>query len=52
MEKTIAKIDVQVVAAMEPYRREWGFVQAITGMDKTGAAILVSEIGADMGRFD
>jgi len=50
--KEIAKIDVQVVAAMEPYRRERELLQTIPGLDKTGAAMLLSEIGADMGRFE
>ncbi len=51
MEKQMEAIDGQVVAAMEPYSREWELLQTIPGIDRIGAAMLLSEIGVDMSRF-
>lgn len=51
LQQQIAEIDAQVVAAMEPYQREWQLLQTIPGIDQIGAAMLLAEIGTDMGRF-
>jgi transposase len=42
---------VQVVKAMEPYMKEWELLQTIPGIDELSAAMLIAEIGVDMGRF-
>jgi len=51
LQRQLAEIDAQVVAAMEPYQREWQLLQTIPGIDRIGAAMLLAEIGTDMGRF-
>ena len=51
LDKQIGEIDSQVVAAMEPYRKEWELMQTIPGIDEIGAAMLLAEIGVDMPRF-
>jgi transposase len=51
LEKQMGQIDSQVVAAMEPYRKEWELMQTIPGIDEIGAAMLLAEIGTDMTRF-
>jgi transposase len=51
LQQQLAEIDVQVVTAMEPYQREWQLLQTIPGIDQIGAAMLLAEIGTDMGRF-
>ena len=51
LERQKAEIVRQVVAAMEPYRREWELVQTIPGFDELSAAMLLAEIGIDMSRF-
>lgn len=51
MEKQIEEIDCLIVTAMEPYKEEWEFLQTIPGIDRMGAAMLLSEIGVDMTRF-
>jgi transposase len=51
LEKQRQEIGCQVVAAMEPYRQEWQLLQTIPGFDELSAALLLAEIGIDMGRF-
>ena len=51
LDKQIGEIDSQVVAAMEPYRKEWELMQTIPGIDEIIAAMLVAEMGVDMTRF-
>lgn len=51
LERQIKEIDRQVVAAMEPYREEWQLLQTIPGFDEISAAMLLVEIGVDMGQF-
>jgi transposase len=48
---SIKEIDVQVVAAMQPYCEEWQLLQTIPGIDQTSAAMLLAEIGTDMSCF-
>jgi transposase len=45
------EIQCQVVAAMEPYKKEWELLQTIPGFDELSAAVLMAEIGTDMSRF-
>lgn len=51
LEDQKAEIDSQVVTAMKPYQEEWQLIQTIPGIDKISAAMLLAEIGTDMGRF-
>jgi transposase len=51
LDNQIKEIDSQVVAAMEPYKKEWQVIQTIPGIDEISAAILLSEIGTDMNHF-
>ncbi|KWT87592.1 IS110 family transposase [Candidatus Magnetominusculus xianensis] len=48
---TISEIDAQVVAAMEPYKQQWGLLQTIPGVDEISAAMLLAEVGTDMSVF-
>lgn len=45
------QIDLQVVAAMKPYEKEWKLLQTIPGIDSISAAMLLAEIGTDMSSF-
>jgi len=51
LQRQIALIDGQIVAAMKPYEEEWKLLQTIPGLDVIGAAMLIAEIGVDMTRF-
>jgi transposase len=51
LDKEIAVIDAQIVAAMEPYEQEWRLLQTIPGIDEMSAAMLLVETGVDMSRF-
>ena len=51
LQRQIAIIDGQIVAAMKPYQEEWKLLQTIPGLDVVSAAMLIAEIGVDMTRF-
>jgi len=51
LQRQMALIDGQIVAAMKPYQEEWKLVQTIPGLDVLSAAMLLAEIGVDMSRF-
>jgi transposase len=51
LNRQIAMIDGQIVAAMKPYQEEWKLLQTIPGIDIICAAMLIAEIGVDMTRF-
>lgn len=51
LEDQLEQIDSQVVAAMQPYCKEWELLQTIPGIDEISAAMLVAEIGVDMSHF-
>ncbi len=51
LQRQIAMIDGQIVAAMKPYQEEWKLLQTIPGIDVISAAMLIAEIGVDMTRF-
>jgi transposase len=51
LEDRLEEIDLQVVAAMEPYKEEWKLLQTLPGIDQIGAAMLLAEIGVDMSQF-
>jgi transposase len=51
IEDQLQEIDAQVVAAMAPYQEEWHLLQTIPGINQLSAAMLLAEIGPDMGRF-
>jgi transposase len=47
----LADIDAYLLAAMQPYALAHGLLQTIPGIDAIGAALILIEIGHDMGRF-
>lgn len=51
IEQELQEMDDQIVAAMKPYEEEWQLLQTIPGIDKIGAAIVLTEIGTDMSCF-
>jgi transposase len=51
LQRQIAIIDGQIVAAMKPYEEEWKLLQTIPGLDVVSAAMLIAEVGVDMTRF-
>lgn len=51
LEARVREIDSQVVAAMEPYKKEWQLLQTIPGIDEISAAMLLAEVGTDMSHF-
>lgn len=51
LESRLNEIDMQVVAAMEPYREEWQLLQTLPGINQISAAMLLTEIGVDMNQF-
>ncbi len=50
-EKSIADIDVEVGALLEPFRAKAKRLMTIPGISDVAAQVLVSEIGVDMARF-
>ena len=51
LEDRLSEIDGQVVAAMQPYQREWQLLQTIPGINQLSAAMLLAEIGLNMDCF-
>jgi transposase len=51
LDEQMQELDAQVVAAMGPYQEEWQLLQTIPGIDHLSAAMLLAEIGPDMGQF-
>lgn len=51
IEAAVERIDRQVARALKPYRESWHLLQTIPGIDEASAAMLLAEIGVDMGRF-
>jgi len=51
LDAAIARIDQEVDATVEPFRRAIRILSTIPGIGILGAEIIVAEIGADMGRF-
>jgi transposase len=51
IEQEMVRIDQQIYLAMEPYREEWMLLQTIPGINALSAAMLLAEIGVDMGQF-
>ena len=51
LEREIADIDRYMLAAMQPYAWAHGLLQTIPGIDQIAAAMILIEIGDDMGRF-
>jgi transposase len=49
---TIARIDEEVSANVEPFRVAMEMISAIPGVGDLSAAVIVSEIGIDMSRFE
>jgi len=47
----LVDIDAQVVAAMQPYKKQWNLIQTVPGFDEISAAMLLAEIGPDMSVF-
>lgn len=51
IEQEMMQIDSLIYSAMEPYLEQWKLLQTIPGIDELSAAMLLTEIGTDMGRF-
>jgi len=51
IEEQLVKIDEQIVSAMKPYKKQWELLQTLPGVDQISAAMILSEIGVDMGDF-
>jgi transposase len=52
VEDAIDDVDKEVEAALAPFRAEIRLLKTIPGVSNVSAAILLSEIGADMSRFE
>ncbi len=50
-ERTLARLDEQVVALLEPFRDVVEHVSSVPGVGPTAAAAILAEIGFDMSRF-
>jgi transposase len=51
LQAELAAIDAYVLEAMQPYAWAHRLLQTIPGIDRTAAALILIEIGDDMGRF-
>jgi transposase len=51
IEATVAKIDEELEAALQPFRDEIKLLKTIPGVSDTTARIILAEVGADMSRF-
>lgn len=51
LEAELAELDAYLLAAMQPYAWAHRLLQTIPGIDAIAAALIVVEIGDDMGRF-
>jgi transposase len=51
LDAAIVDLDAEVVALLEPFRREVELLTSVPGVGETTAQVLVAEIGADMSRF-
>lgn len=51
LERSIARVEVQIEAILEPFRERVALLTTIPGVRDTTAQILVAEIGLDMSRF-
>lgn len=51
IEESIKSLDVQIVAALGPYRESFELLQTIPGIDETSAAVLLAECGASLEPF-
>ena len=51
IESTIAEVDAQIEACIEPYKVERKLLESIPGVGKDGATCIIAEVGVDMGQF-
>jgi len=51
LEKIIAGLDAEIDRKLKDYHKEYELLQTIPGVKEQGAASIIAEIGADMGRF-
>jgi transposase len=51
LEKIIASLDQEIDRKLTDYHQEYELLQSIPGVKEQGAASIIAEIGADMGRF-
>ncbi len=51
LQREIAQIDSYLLAAMQPYAWAHRLLQTIPGIDEIAAALILIEVGDDMGRF-
>ena len=51
VEATIAKLDERIESKLEPFREHRDRLMQIPGVDRTGAAVIIAELGVDMSVF-
>jgi transposase len=51
LEKSVARLEEDILAHLQPYREEYELLQTIPGISETTAASLIAEIGVDMNQF-
>lgn len=51
LEKSIARLEEEIAAHLQPYREEYELLQTIPGISETTAAALIAEIGVEMNQF-
>lgn len=51
LQREICALDTYLLAAMQPYAWAHGLLQTVPGIDRIAAALILIEIGDDMGRF-
>ena len=51
IEEQLVRLDKEIQRRLQPYQEEYALLQTIPGIKETGAARILSEIGADMSPF-
>ena len=51
IEEQLIRLDEEIQRRLQPYQEEYALLQTIPGIKETGAARILSEIGADMSPF-
>ncbi|NHN35385.1 transposase [Paenibacillus agricola] len=51
LEKSVARLEEEIHAHLQPYRQEYELLQTVPGISEITAAALIAEIGIDMNPF-
>src|SRR5207249_11013700 len=51
IEEQLIRLDEEIQRRLQPYQEEYALLQTIPGIKETGAARILSEIGAEMSPF-